>query len=457
MEALAQKDPFPVDSTEERAKTISRRILESPEDYDVICLNEVFDEDAREVFQNELSAHYPNVVIKADVDNLGLQIGLVAGGALGAAALLAIPVVGWLAAAGLAVVAITELLETKFEDSGLMIFSRLPFATIPLSPEMKAIVEPLGFTQADFPIIQYIPYADGASEDAMAAKGVVYARFIQENGEPLHLLASHTQADSTKNPGEHADVRVKQFDEVWGLIERMVGPAPFSEEVVFCGDFNIDGRLHGPNIVNADAVGTEWRDRFRDGGSNFTTFLHDTWFYEQCPGFNSAGTTLLPDFFDRGITSYNKNYERLDYFLRPIPFAGRLATQHMAIAWDVAREQNPAFPATAYTSDHLPLRLDLNVDRARASLVRAETIPMSIANPDLDVSGVLIDGQMDWFRIDEPGAYGIRLDADANRVGYMVYGANDPAARCRRSRSWENRPGHEIGLAAGSCFPNRRT
>ena len=83
MEVLAQGNPFPVDSTEQRAKTISRRILESSEQYDVICLNEVFDEDAREVFQNELGASYPNIVLKADVDNLGLQIGLVAGGALG--------------------------------------------------------------------------------------------------------------------------------------------------------------------------------------------------------------------------------------------------------------------------------------------------------------------------------------------------------------------------------------
>ena len=424
MEVGAQGDLFPEDSTEERAKTIARRILESSQDYDIICLNEVFDEDAREVFKSELEAKYPNIVVKADVDNLGLQIGLVAGGGIAAIAALAIPVVGWLAAAGIVVGAVIELLDTKFEDSGLMIFSRLPFDTTPLTPEMKAIVEPLGFTQADFPIIQYVPYKDATGGDANAAKGVVYARFILDNGDPLHLLASHTQADATKSPGLNAGVRDGQLAEVWELIERMVGPAPFTEEVVFCGDLNIDGCFHRPNAIPSSAE-QEWQDKFHGPASNFTLFLHDTWYYEQCPGFDSAGTTLLPDFFDRGVTSRNVNQERLDYFLRPLPFPNRLATQHIAIAWDIAQEQNPAFSPRAYTSDHLPLRLDLNLDRPRASLVRAEQIPISTAHPDRDLHGVLIDGQMDWFRIDEPGAYGIRLDGDPDRVGFMVYGAND--------------------------------
>ena len=322
--------------------------------------------------------------------------------------------------------AISELMETKFEDSGLMIFSRLPFATIPLSPEMKAIVEPLGFTETEFPIVHYIPYSDATSQDAMAAKGVVYARFVQDGGEPLHLLASHTQADSTKNPGEHAGVRENQLNEVWGLIEQMVGGAPFNEEVVFCGDLNIDGCFHGKSIIGPDAVSDQSTDRFRNGSSTPQGSSTTPGSTSSAPDLTRPEARFLPDFFDRGITSYNRNYERLDYFFRPLPFPNRLATQHLAIAWDIAREHNPAFPATAYSSDHLPLRLDLNRDRCARQPRPRRTNPDQHHHTRSSTSpGVLIDGQMDWFRIDSPGAYGIKLLADPDRVGFVVYGAND--------------------------------
>ena len=53
---------------------------------------------------------------------MALQIGLVAGTTLGAALLLTIPFVGWLEALGLAYAGLETLLNTKFEDSGLMLF-----------------------------------------------------------------------------------------------------------------------------------------------------------------------------------------------------------------------------------------------------------------------------------------------------------------------------------------------
>src|SRR5437763_13292058 len=59
MEVLAQQNLFPVTSAEERAATIAERILSSREDYDVICLNEVFDEDARAVLGSKLIDKYP--------------------------------------------------------------------------------------------------------------------------------------------------------------------------------------------------------------------------------------------------------------------------------------------------------------------------------------------------------------------------------------------------------------
>src|SRR5262245_53508972 len=129
MEALAQETLFPTTSAESRAATIAKRILESPEDYDVVCLNEVVDDDARDVLRDALAAKYPNRVEKADVDNLALQIGTVAATPVGIA--LTLPIQGWLAAMGVAIAGFELFLSTKFEDSGLMIFSRLPFANDP--------------------------------------------------------------------------------------------------------------------------------------------------------------------------------------------------------------------------------------------------------------------------------------------------------------------------------------
>ena len=53
--------------------------------------------------------------------------------------------------------------------------------------------------------------------------------------------------------------------------------------------------------------------------------------------------------------------ERLDYAIRARgPSNARLLLQHMCIAYDIATDPNNL---TAYTSDHLPVRVDLDLDR----------------------------------------------------------------------------------------------
>jgi Endonuclease/Exonuclease/phosphatase family len=423
-EVLAQQSLTPITSAEERAATIAQRILDSAEDYDVVCLNEVFDDDARAVLKGALSGKYPNAVYKADIDDVLLQIGLVAGTTLGGTLLLAVPVVGWLGAIGLAYAGLDALTNTKFEDSGLMLFSRLPFATFPVTEQMGSVLSPIGFTETQFPIVSFVPYKDGADDDALAAKGVLYARFVREDGSPLHLFAAHTQSDPTRDVGKNAGVRDGQFAQIWELVEQMVGEPPFQEEIVFCGDFNVDGAFH-KKMTDPDSVSAEWRNRFATPASKFTDFLHDVWHYEQCPGFDSSGAQVLPANFDRGITIYNKYNQRLDYFVRPVGYSGRLATQHIAIAYDVAQESDPHRIQSAYTSDHLPLKIDLNRDRPRADVLRAEAIPVSISNPDVSVRGLIADGKMDWFRIDEKGGYGLRLSRAADRAAFVVYSADD--------------------------------
>jgi hypothetical protein len=432
MEALAQGTLRPTVSAEVRAATIAARILDSREDYDVVCLNEVFDDDARDVLRNVLGGKYPNAVYKADEDNVALQIGLAVGLGGAAAVALAVPVLGWLGAVGLAYAGLEELLAAKFEDSGLMLFSRLPFATVAVSAPMANVLAPAGWTDVRFPIVNFVPYEDGASDDALAAKGVLYAQFVRDDGSPLHVFASHTQSDGTNAVGANDGVRDGQFGQIWGLVEQMVGQPPFTEEVVLCGDFNIDGAFH-KHLTDSDPVSAEWKKRFGTHGSAFTDYLRDVWHYEQCPGLDDPkGKPVLPPNFDRGITTYNKNNQRLDYFLRPTAHLdlgikpwSRLATQHIAIAYDVAQETNPQRPLTSYTSDHLPLKIDLNVERPRATVVTAERLDLKFLGFDFTVGGRIRDGQMDWFRIDEKGGYGFRLTRASDRVDFEVYTADD--------------------------------
>lgn len=401
MEAGAQKSLTPYTSTEKRARLISKRILDSPQQYDVVCLNEVFDEDARDAFEDALLPSYPHAVLKADA-------GSPADGVLklaAAAVVSRVPVVGWLAAFGLGAWALPDL--KAWEDSGLMLFSRFPFATTP---------PPAGFEDlhiGPFPVVAYAPYAASADLDSFAAKGVVYAKLLPPGGGPLHLLMSHTQADPTAKIGEFSGIRAQQFDQVAELARAMIGDPPFAEEVLFCGDLNVNG------MRDASGERPEWQALFNTPGSFLTTDLQDVWVHEQRPqDLENPGTPLSIE--DPGPTTH---LQRLDYMLRPpeSAFANRLATQHVAIAYDIAQ----GVPPTTYTSDHLPLRIDLHHRRDHNTVWTAEPIAKVQIDPDFESPHTLLtEGEMHWYRIDEPGGYGFDLDGQP-RVGYEIYTADN--------------------------------
>ena len=73
-----------------------------------------------------------------------------------------------------------------------------------------------------------------AGSDALAAKGVLYAR-IDKDGKPYHVFGTHTQAWSTP---EGAGVRARQFVLIREFIREMNIPA--DEPVLIAGDLNVD-------------------------------------------------------------------------------------------------------------------------------------------------------------------------------------------------------------------------
>ncbi len=392
MEAGARKDPFFAESAEQRAKAIARRIINSRFDYDIVALNEVFDEDARELLAGELSGAYPNALTKADVNYVGAQL---------AGAGLALTGSVLLAAYGIAM-----LVNTKFEDSGLMLFSRFPFERIP---------PPAGF-EGEFPTgLPYVffkPYTLAEGGDASAAKGAVLARILLQPGQPCDVIISHTQAAYDADDEHHA-IRTTQLREVFEMVKAHVGlPLPPDRELFFMGDLNVEGtfRLTG--------VGQEWTNAFNTPGLFFTDAIHDLWVHEQSPGIPAG----YPGPWDLGPTTADG--KRLDYILHQPPRPDRLTAQHLSIAYDLTTNA-PAIDGAVipYTSDHYALRADLAMDHPHC---RVGTAFGASAAPSFQQNGTLRPGWMQWYRFDRAGTYAFMVvGLDGQQPRFEVYLASN--------------------------------
>ena len=407
MEVGAQGSLTPYTSVEERARTIAKRILASPQQYDVVCLQEVFDEDGRAILADALGDAYPHRIEKSDADGLAV----VSEAAFGVAAISATIPGG--AALGIVagVVGLVAGAFSTFEDSGLMLFSKLPFDELVVPQDFQDAAAANGVTlPPKIPVTAFEVYKESSGGDAFAAKGILYVR-LQREGGVLHMLTSHTQADSTDGVEAHKGTRRAQLEQAYDLLAKM-GVNVHEAEVLFCGDLNVDGMKHPAGYRQ------EWTELFDTSGSHYTDDLLDAWTREQCPGDPGPGRTPLPADFDRGMTA---QIQRLDYSIRARgPSNGRLLLQHMCIAYDIATDPNNL---TAYTSDHLPVRVDL--DRPHASALTAEPIPMSLGGPDQAASGFVIEGQMHWYRVDERGGFKIQLTQGGPRVHLDIYTADN--------------------------------
>jgi hypothetical protein len=396
MEAIDRKDPFFAEDAEKRARAIAKRILSSPFDYDIVALNEVFDEDAREILSKELDSKYPHQVVKADVNNVGSQV---------FGAVLMLPTSIMLAAYGLSI-----LVNTKFEDSGLMLFSRFPFDRIPKPSETGSNVPDT------VPNVHFLPYTLTEHDEGLASKGAVLARLLVD-GRRCDVIISHTQA-TYPTDDDYAEIRTSQFREVQQLIKAVIGlPLPPDNELLFMGDLNIEGTF--PPAA-AGKPGDEWTTRFNTLGDFYTDAIHDLWVHEQSPGLPLPSN---PDqVWDLGPTTVGG--ERLDYIVHQPPRGDRLTTQHLSIAYELTTN-NPAIDGdvVAYTSDHYALRADLTLDHPHRS---AATALAATANPLFTRNSSLRPGFMEWYRFDQPGTYAFKVtDRNGNPPSFEVFLASD--------------------------------
>jgi hypothetical protein len=221
--------------TEAQAKRLADTILKDPDRFDIIAINEAWDEDAKQILVDKLKSQYPNYVRKIDADLIQLR----------GATLQAI-LNGMNPAAAVAIYGL-PIEKINGEDSGLMLFANAKFKFLPLPEKsfkwgddkdeaLEAETDEVGFTL----------FEPCAGVDCLSGKGAAIVRLRHLPSQHNYTVVfSHMQADYfDKTPPEiNAAAREGQFAQVEKLIETTLSPLSDSERrqerVLMMGDLNV--------------------------------------------------------------------------------------------------------------------------------------------------------------------------------------------------------------------------
>jgi endonuclease/exonuclease/phosphatase family metal-dependent hydrolase len=400
----------------DRAKHIAARIRAT--DNDVVVLNEVFSNDAKDMLVNELKLNgYPYYIkrIEADVEKtmtLGELTELIAGGDLSSLDL-DLPI------------DFLETLAVYPADSGLMIFSKYPF--VPFSPGTQPFYDVNKVEGKNGPFtpwgapnqISTRHFADCEGDDCFASKGAAMVR-IQGPAGVFNVAFTHMQADYPPN-NIHIATRERQFAAIKELIVKSLTPQELQTQPVYLlGDLNVPGqnKLSSP--------GSEWFREFKDtNNSNDGFFACGNGL---CTYASTQHGPLMTDSWgfetstdDRGISNAHDG-ARLDYILHSKP--SRLCMQHSMIAYDLSDPDGDV-----ELSDHKGVRADFNLQAPHCSpnddAGPLGPQPISFgANQNVTVNGAIqFKGSMQWYKIgkkgDPTGTYTFAVNT--NHVGFDVY------------------------------------
>ena len=364
---------------EERGKEVARRLKESP--YDVIALNEVFDETVRDALLEEARdgpRAFRFIVEKLD------------GGEL--------------------------------EDSGLLLLSRLepirfaaraPALQVPgntADPGRHCAVQPVWwYTGPDTGptpswrennggecLVAYHDYRACTYDTAFGAecqssKGVGYVRLRQRNGQPLDVFWTHMQADA----GDFRTARRKQFSELSKFIKFW---SPKGErDTVLMGDLNVNGiDILGAEYLRSVAIGS--------GSTLGELGFKDLWPWLVGAPKEDAGPTYTSrnDHAPAGTRD-----QRLDYVLWRDKKGRKMRPQHPKVErnFDVIRPGG----STIDLSDHFGVGVELR-QAAEAPLHSPEpaapTHAVELSSLDEGAFSESIDtrGACQWLALD-PGTY----------------------------------------------------
>lgn len=407
---------------EARAKKLGQLIKQG--DQEIVLLQEVFSNEARQVLIDELSPVYPHYISKiqgvpvneaklSDFANAGIGVPFPD------------PIVPFLG---------SYLADPG--DSGLMIFSKYPFLSVPSSAPNEATHwegsnngSPLSNMYFAFEV-----YDQCQSIDCYSSKGVALV-WVDTPNQPSYVALTHMQADY---PGFNFPLdRALQLDQVKNVLLNTAGANLDYTPVYFAGDLNIVGQ----NWSKFQTT-TEWAKRFHPSAATDGFFSCGVG-----PCFLGYDGKLLTDGWgfgtsehDPGKTSEGGN--RIDYIMHN--WADRLCMQHAMIAWDLSEDG-------MWFSDHKPVRMDFNTSARWCSpqTLLGSSGPLPITFPtapcDLDPATpaptcvqditvmakdgarITAPGNFQWFLITEAGSYSIKANADemGERVAFEIYQAED--------------------------------
>lgn len=376
----------------QRAEEIARRILTSKWDFDIVCLNEVFDEDAREQFVAGLKSNYPNYI-----ERIGGERGF-------ASSLASTDNAGFVAlGVGFSILTLGLLdIFGKSQDSGLMLFSRFEFDKKPHPDDAAA---------APIPAINWQPYSQRTNDDALSEKGALAVRVLLPNGDKFVVSATHMQASDNDDDAD-ADIRLSQFGEAWNNLQPLISEGTRQYDFVHCGDMNVNGAM---SQANASDAGKEWKDRFSLPLTGAAEYW-DAIAFEQSPHLKDAGGGGLICPTDPGITVPTVNGDRrYDYFLTR-PGTGNRSLQHAFIDHPLSLTR----PSLSFTSDHWPLVADLMPDHTGPGSSAAAGIPVVCdeISPSFGISKGLREGEIFWLCVLNKGTYEFTsFDAEVTLYG----------------------------------------
>ncbi len=403
-------------SYEDRAHAVADSILRG--DDDVVALNEVFSDEAREILSERLKDRYPYQVAKIKAyapDDPGI-----------------FP--EWLPLPPLP--APDYIVDPL--DSGLMLFSRFPFEKLENNWNDAACngiscdywgynVSEFGLSSEEFAFMTYEACSD---LDCFSSKGVGLVKIEAPQG-PTYVAFTHMQADVDYNM-QFAQDREDQYEQIAEFLELVVGPSDLQ-----------DGRVMLVGDLNTPGGSTEWFDTFYPGTTPE--------FFECANNGPCSDPSLLTDAWGFGTSPNDPGYtqgssNRLDYVLHNSQ-DGALCMQHTMIAYDTAEE------GVDFHSDHRPIRADFNEtapwcspnifawdpdQRPRELQFGVEACDSNPATPappchqdevvtPTDGAAITHPGSFQWFRITQAGSYVMATyDAEADiDVAFDVYDSRD--------------------------------
>ena len=388
-----------------KAANICTQILNDHNDYDLVALCEVWDEDCKAVIVNYLRHKYPHYVYKISGE-ARIETGLT-------------------------------------EDSGLMLFSKLPFHPFANPDCDPSVIKERYDIETDarghktLPVF-FTQHWARAGLDRWAHKGTGFIR-LNIGRFFFNINWTHLQAD-----GDQQTVRLAQL---WMLQGTLLGNdhdyddagpftpdqiiQPFEEFYVF-GDFNIPGK-NQPDPPNAAIEALfpdkdkyeEWTARFGLGSHDFTP-MADVWALttsEWDTGASCGPATRYDYCFANGIDWWQKR--TLAAYLEQVSEdRNHTVVQHIT---------RPIFP----DSDHRAIAVDINIPAPgccprTAILVENIKIGPQVAKEGEGVWGSLrYPGSMQWYLIKDPGTYTFKLpealfnNDTASRLAIDIYAKDD--------------------------------